>query len=243
MDEKYSGRAKRPKNRFFLVALAVCVVAIAGVAVATFSNPSTDIDEPDPPSVTGTTTTTMTTSTTSSTMRPTTKTTAKPVVGTPKELYVLPCSNEVLRPFSGDVLVYSPTMKDWRTHNGTDFTGTIGQSVKAAADGTIQAIKTDPLWGDVIEIKGNSDTVIRYCGAKAATDLKVGQTVKAGDAIATLAEVPCEAADKPHLHLEILRKKAYVDPVEFIGRAVKNATTTTTNKTTTTIKTTTTTKK
>lgn len=237
MSEQRSGRAKRPKNRFFLMALAICAVAITGVAVATFSNPSTDIDEPDPPAVSRTTTTAVTTqTTTSSTTRVTTKTTAKPVVGTPKELYVLPCSNEVLRPFSGDVLVYSPTMKDWRTHNGTDFTGTIGQTLKAASDGTIGAITTDPLWGDVIEIKVSGDTVIRYCGAKAATDLKVGQTVKAGDAIATLTEIPCEAADKPHLHVEVLQKKAYTDPVKFIGREVKNATTTKTSKVTTTTK-------
>lgn len=238
MNEKQAGRGKRPKNRFFLVALAVCVVAIAGVAVATFSNPSTDMDQPDDPMVTSSTTktTTTTTTTTKPTTKSTTKTTAVNVAGTPKEMYVLPCSNEVLRGYSGDVLVYSPTLKDWRTHNGTDFTGTIGQAVKSAADGTVQSIKSDPLWGDVIEIKAGTDTVIRYCGAKPTTDLKVGKSVKAGDAIATLSEIPCEVADKPHLHVEILKKQAYTDPVVFIGREVKNATTTKNTKTTGTTK-------
>ena len=227
MREPYSGRAKRPKNRFFLAALAVCAVAITGVAVATFSNPQTDVEDPNPPSTTTRSTTTKTTTTTtSSTIRTTTKTTAKPVVGTPKELYVLPCSNEVWRAFSGDVLVYSPTMKDWRTHNGTDFVGTIGQTLRAACDGTVKTVAVDPLWGDTIELKTADGTVIRYYGAKAAVNLKVGQTVKAGDAIATLSEIPCEISDPPHLHLEIMQKAGYTDPVAFIGREVKKATTT-----------------
>lgn len=238
MREPYSGRAKRPKNRFFLAALAVCAVAIAGVAVATFSTPKTDVEDPNPPSTTAPSTNTTTiTTTTSTTTKTTTKTTAKPVVGTPKELYVLPCSNEVLRPFSGDVLVYSPTMQDWRTHNGTDFVGTIGQTLKAVCDSTVKTIAVDPLWGDTIELKAVDGTVIRYYGAKAAVNLKVGQSVKAGDAIATLTEIPCEVSDTPHLHVEIMKQAGYTDPVAFIGREVKATTTkatTTTKKTKTT---------
>lgn len=80
---------------------------------------------------------------------------------------MLPLGNEVLKAFSGGQPVYSETMKDWRTHNGTDFKGEIGAEVKAAADGTILKVENDPLWGGVIEIDHGFNIVSRYCGVTA----------------------------------------------------------------------------
>ena len=42
-----------------------------------------------------------------------------------------------------------------------------------------------------------------------------------GDLIGTLTEIPCEAEDGAHLHLEITVNGEYVNPVEAIGRDVK----------------------
>ena len=230
--EKHNKPKRGSSSRLFYVALAVCAVAVTGVAVATFSTPSTDIDQPNQPtasSSSSTSTHTTTSTTTQSTTKPTT--TTKPtdsvdVAGKPADLFVLPFGNEVSQSFSGDTLVYSNTMKDWRTHNGVDFVGEKGQTVKAAADATVGAISTDPLWGDVIELKLVGNIVLRYCGAKAATDLKVGDKVEVGQAIATLTEIPCEAADAPHLHVEVLTGGKYTDPVALIGREIKKYTTT-----------------
>ncbi len=236
MDNKQNGKRARSGNRFFYIAMAVCAVAVTGVAVATFSTPTTDIEEPtkttNPSSSATTRTTTTTTATTTTQPTTTTKPTeAVDVAVTPADLFVLPFGNEVSNTFSGDTLVYSKTMKDWRTHNGTDFVGEIGQTIKAAADGKITAILSDPLWGDVVELQIHEKTVIRYCGAKAASDLQEGDAVKVGQEIATLTEIPCEAAETPHLHIEVLSDKQYVDPVQLIGREIKHATTVTTGKT------------
>jgi len=230
---------KRGKNGFYL-ALAICLVAVVGVAVATFystmSNIDTDIDNGN------TVSTTKATSPTEevgknvtnipydrATPAPTTTTSATTPTTTKKaaaDLFVLPLTNEILRGFSNNKPVFSPTMNDWRVHNGVDFKGQANQQVKAIADGTVIAIYKDDLWGDVIEIDHGYGIVSRYCGVKAGS-IKKNSSVNVGDVIGTLSSVPCESSDGPHLHLEIKVNNEYVNPIEAIGREVKYATTTT----------------
>ena len=40
--------------------------------------------------------------------------------------------------------------------------------------------------------------------------------MSAGQAIGTVTAVPAESADKPHLHLEVRRDAAYLDPRSVI---------------------------
>ena len=150
----------------FYVALAVCLVAVCGVAVGTFINslPQLSSDSSNPASVVSVTPTTKEKPvdkpvtnipddrTTTSQATTTGKTTAVNVGPTPAELFVLPLSNEVLTEFSDGKQVYSKTMADWRTHNGVDFKGEKGQKIKALADGTILSIETDALWLSLIHI-------------------------------------------------------------------------------------------
>ena len=53
-------------------------------------------------------------------------------------------NGKVSQAFSGNTLVYNPTLGDWRTHNGTDYTA---EQVTAVAAGTVTAIADDALWG------------------------------------------------------------------------------------------------
>lgn len=231
---------KRGKNGFYL-ALAICLVAVVGVAVATFyssmRNIDTDIDKGNTVTTTKATSPTeevgknvsnipydRTTTSHTTTSVATTPTTTKKAAA---DLFILPLTNEVLRGFSNNKPVFSPTMGDWRVHNGVDFRGQANQSVKAVADGTVIAIYKDSLWGDVIEIDHGYGIVSRYCGVKAGS-IKKNSSVNVGDVIGTLSSVPCESNDGPHLHLEIKVNNEYVNPIEAIGREVKYAATTTT---------------
>lgn len=225
----------------FYVALAVCLVAVGGVAVGTFMNnmaglgtdtssqtesttPSTTreqaVDRPVTNVPDDRTTTTQRTTTTTKTTAPTTTTSGKPA-----ELFVLPLSNEVLVEYSDGKQVYSKTMNDWRTHDGVDFKGKKGQKVVALADGTILAIEEDTLWGKTITIDHGFGIQSRYCGVEAASGLKKGDKVKVSDTIGTLTDIPCELMDGAHLHVEITVNGTYTDPVEAIGREVKAAAT------------------
>lgn len=222
-----SSRFKRFINgRGFYVALAVCLLAVGGVAVATFgetlfvseggesSSPNSEMtpveqivsDLPDDRKTTTTTTTASTTTTT---------TTAA------ADLFILPFGNLVQKAYSDGQLAYSVTMGDWRTHDGTDFAGELGQKVKALADGKVTAVAESLLWGTVVTVDHGMEVISLYYGVEPA--VKAGDSVKVGDTLGTLAAIPCEAADAPHLHLEMSIDGKTVDPVAAIGLEVRYA--------------------
>ena len=68
-----------------------------------------------------------------------------PVMAEPPKLIVEPLKGEVLMAFSVDLLVYSPTLADWRTHDGVDISAKPGTTVLAATAGTVSSVEDDPL--------------------------------------------------------------------------------------------------
>jgi murein DD-endopeptidase MepM/ murein hydrolase activator NlpD len=101
-----------------------------------------------------------------------------------------------------------------------DFVGEAGATVKAAADGTVSAITSDVLWGDMIELDHGFGIVTRYCGVS-ARNIQVGDTVTVGQAIGVLSAVPCEVEEGEHLHFEVLSSGEYLDAVAVIGVDVR----------------------
>ncbi len=220
-----TSRFKRFINgRGFYVALAVCLLAVGGAAVATFgqtlfvreggesSSPNSQMT-PVEQIVTDLPDDRKTTTTTASSTTTTTTTTAA------ADLYILPFGNAVQKAYSDGQPAYSLTMGDWRTHNGTDFAGELGQKVKTLADGKVTAVTESPLWGTVITVDHEMDVISSYYGVKPA--VKAGDSVKVGDLLGTLAAIPCESADAPHLHLEMSIDGKTVDPVAAIGLEVR----------------------
>lgn len=213
----------KSSGKGFYIALAVCLVAVCGVAVSGFVG-GLSVDTPTPTTTrkTAVTTkvqqvvipatdvtddrTTMTTATTT-TVAPTTVTTAA-------DLFVFPATNRVLEPYSEE-LQYSETLGSWSTHNGVDFLADSGSQVKAIADGTVTCVYHDGLWGDVVEIDHGGKILSRYCGVQ-AKGLREGETVKVGAMIGVIADIPAEITEKAHLHLEVLSNDKYVDPLLLI---------------------------
>ena len=211
------------EGRGFYVALAACLLATGGIAVATFGETlfvsqdkdevSSSIERPVEQIVTGepedrTTTTTV--------PKTTTTTAAKAA-----DLFVLPMGNTLLKPYSDGAPVYSETMKDWRTHDGADFVGEDGQEIRALADGTVTAVSTHPLWGGCVTIDHGLGVVSYYFGVEPS--VQQGKTVTVGSPIGTLSTAPCEAGERDHLHLEMTVDGVRVDPVKTIGREVRTA--------------------
>ena len=229
---------KQLKDKGFYIALAVCMLAVGVVAVVSVIRAlppkAEEPTAPDGPEVTTRATTLPPTTSTQAVENPVTNvpdlrttaapttvpTTAAPTEVQPADLYVLPLSNEVCRPFSADQPLFSKTMGDWRTHEGVDFTGKEGQAVRAAADGTVRRIENDVMWGDLIEIDHGFGIVSRYCGV-AARNVQVGDPVKVGQEIGVLGVVPCESEDPTHLHLEVLTSGRPLDAVAVIGVEVR----------------------
>ncbi len=117
---------------------------------------------------------------------------------------------KVLAPYSGDELVYSATLGDWRTHNGVDVAAAAGAEVPAVKGGRVAVVEDDALWGGVVEVTDAAGCTWRYCGIVPAC--VVGGDVAAGDSIGVVSAVPAEADLDCHVHLECLKDGAWVKP-------------------------------
>jgi len=238
-------RRKKGRENGFLIAAAICLLAIGGAAVVTFINSLPGEGErprnrtTEPTAITTgkrvdqlisgvpddrTTAATVRTTVTSPALLPATaaaEVNAPAPEPTAVDLYVLPMSNEVIKAFSDTRQVFSKTMNDWRVHPGVDFKGKNGDEIKAVADGEIIKIGKDPMWGDTIALDHGFGIVSTYRGA-APKQIKEGDTVKMGQVIGTLSAIPCESEDGPHLHLEISSDNKQIDPVAAIGVEVNS---------------------
>lgn len=131
--------------------------------------------------------------------------------------YVAPTDGKISVPFSKNP-IYSKTFDDYRSHLAIDIDAAKSTQVKAIADGKIEKIYTDPLYGITIEIKHNDKLVSRYCGLSTAELVKEGDSVKAGDVISGVGTTgAAEREQSPHLHLEIILDGENVDPMDYLS--------------------------
>lgn len=207
-------KPKRTGSYVFFSVLLVCLLAVGGVAVSTFSEnlKNTVIVEEATPSssaVTVTTTAAPVVVVTAATTAPTTTEADTTETTAPPPLYVCPLNGDILTAFS-EVPTYNDTMDDHRTHRAIDFSGTVGDSIAAFSSGEIIDIGHDLLIGDYVTVDHGSGIVSTYGGVKACVDF--GDHVETGDAIGTLSEVPFEAHLTPHLHFEVTRDGQPIDP-------------------------------
>ncbi|MBE6822652.1 MAG: M23 family peptidase [Ruminococcaceae bacterium] len=143
------------------------------------------------------------------------KPTAKPANASVTS-FQYPVGNAVTQPFSGENPVYNKTMKDWRAHTGVDIAAKEGDTIKAAAYGTVKDVIADDTLGNMVVIM-HGDVETYYCGM-GQTTVKKGETVKQGQEIGTLGVVPCESQDEPHLHLAMKRNGKYIDPATMLKK-------------------------
>ncbi len=132
--------------------------------------------------------------------------------------WVCPIENgSVLKPFSMTTLLFARTTNDWRAHRGTDYAAKQGTAVLAMADGVVQSVYRDALYGEVVCI-GHDGCTARYCGLTEKSLVKEGDHVQAGQPIGYVGMVPCEQYDDPHLHLEILADDKYIDQEQLFRK-------------------------
>jgi hypothetical protein len=106
-------------------------------------------------------------------------------------------------PFTG-----SPAM-----HTGLDLHGETGNPVRATADGTVTTAGWGGGYGRVVDIDHGNGLTTRY-GHLSAIDVRVGQSVKAGQIIGRVGSTGRSTG--PHLHYETRLRKEAVDPQKFL---------------------------
>lgn len=133
-------------------------------------------------------------------------------------VYILPTNGEPTNLFSGDTLVKSATMGDWRTHNGVDFHAVEGTEVFAVYSGEVAYADEHPLWGYTVVLKLDTGYTVLYGSLSTINGLQVGQLVSQGDVIGTVGSSSViEKGEGPHLHFEVHLSGGYVDPLELLG--------------------------
>ena len=140
-----------------------------------------------------------------------------PVMAEPPQLIVEPLKGEVLMAFSVDQLVYSPTLADWRTHDGVDISAKPGTTVLAATAGTVASVEDHPLMGTTVVIDHEGGYTTTYANLQAKPTVEPGDTVTAGQIIGAVGTTAsAEAAQSPHLHFSVTRDGEAVDPSAFL---------------------------
>lgn len=141
-----------------------------------------------------------------------------PVMAEPPQLIVEPLKGEVLMAFSVDQLVYSPTLADWRTHDGVDISAKPGATVLAATAGTVASVEDHPLMGTTVVIDHQGGYTTTYSNLQSKPTVEPGDLVTAGQIIGAVGTTAAaEAAQSPHLHFSVTRDGEAVDPSEFLN--------------------------
>ena len=235
---KNDNHSAKGNNKGFYIALGVCLIAIGVAAWATYdsvvkyANPETTVSsspaketqrtqsgvyaaeskpvssapESEKPAVSSRAPETSSKAPAASSPAKAKQTATQP------ESFVYPAGKTVAKNFSGDNLIYSDTMGDWRAHKGTDFSANIGDPVKAMAAGKVTDSYKDQDLGNVLVI-GHGTVTAYYCGLGDTLLVKKGDTVKSGQKIGSVGTVPVECAEKPHLHLEVKKSGKLIDPL------------------------------
>ena len=128
----------------------------------------------------------------------------------------LPLEGEVIWDYSDGELVKSETLNLWQTHDGVDIAGELGAEVKAAGEGVVLNVWEDALWGICVSVDHGDGYVSSYCGLDVSVPVTIGQEVACGDVIGKVGSTAeCECALPSHLHFEVKKDGAYIDPMIF----------------------------
>lgn len=134
-------------------------------------------------------------------------------------IYAKPADGYIDREFTLDELVYSPTMGDYRTHNGIDIAADIGSAVRAISGGTVEDVYYDSFYGHTVVINHGDGVLAYYMNLSESIPQGVfkGAKISVGQTIGGVGESAIiESADAAHLHLTITRDGKYIDPGEFL---------------------------
>ena len=224
-NKRFKKMSKKSKYGGYMdLAVAVCVVAVMTVSIYSLSftdDPSElgisipEIPTPSLPDQTGTGDTSDNSS-------------AAQVDGTEsnvddtiieKPTFVVPLEGTVTKKYSMNALVYSSTMKDYRTHSGVDIKANEGDPVKAYTDGKVRDIYEDDLMGRVVVLEHDYGLCSYYMNLadNLPDGLEVGSEVQAGDEIGYVGTTAAlECADGPHLHFELTVNDELIDSYKEI---------------------------
>lgn len=139
-------------------------------------------------------------------------------VAKPKAVsFVYPLKGEVVLPYSIDHAIYDPTLEQYRTNASVSLSAEQGTEVKAAAEGTVQAVKEDVEAGNTIVISHADGWLTTYGQLKDAVAVKEGEKVKQGQVIGSVDQATkYGAALGTHLEFAMEQNGQPRDPGDYL---------------------------
>ena len=118
---------------------------------------------------------------------------------------------------------YNQTLDCYHYHTGLDMAAEAGTEVLACVDGTVESITLgDLLDGNKIVLSHADGVKTSYYFIDVAEGLEVGDEVKRGEVIGTVAEpTGSEYKDGAHLHFEVSKNGELADPNEYLDISEK----------------------
>ena len=129
-----------------------------------------------------------------------------------------PVAGETVCEYAMDCLVYNPTTRDWRVHNGIDIAAEAGTQVLAAADGTVYTVYDDETMGTTVVIRHENGYVSVYSSLDSQLSVEVGDVVTCGQVIGLVGNTALmESAIGDHLHFSVTCNDEPMDPADFFA--------------------------
>ncbi len=134
--------------------------------------------------------------------------------------FVMPVNHEGVKlrnAFAMDSLIYSVTLDQYMTHCGIDVEAPEDSQVVAVAEGTVTSVYKDDRFGTSIEITHPNNLITIYSNLSTDEMVEVGDVVNKGQIIGGVGSSGLfESLEPAHLHFEVIKDGAYVDPCNYI---------------------------
>lgn len=114
---------------------------------------------------------------------------------------------------------FHPILKQWKRHEGLDFTAPRGTPVYATGDGIVTASYRSSSYGNVLFVNHGYGYQTRYAHL-AEYIVRSGEAVKRGQVIGYVGSTGRSQA--PHLHYEVLYNYKPINPINFFQRDLDN---------------------
>ena len=132
-----------------------------------------------------------------------------------KSVTVMPAEGDIIKDYSGDTLVYSETLNQYLAHKAVDISAPAGSAAAAVESGTVILSGKDDRYGMTVVISHGDGMETSYSCLGECT-VSVGDVVTKGDKVGTVGEDALfESADGPHLHFEVRKDGAAINPHEI----------------------------
>jgi murein DD-endopeptidase MepM/ murein hydrolase activator NlpD len=108
---------------------------------------------------------------------------------------------------------WHPLLNVRRPHEGIDISAPRGTAIVATADGRVTYAGFRPGYGWTVEIDHGNGIKTRYAHNQRNLKVKVGDTVRRGDQVASVGQ--SGLAKGPHVHYEVLQDGRAVNPANY----------------------------